>query len=277
MTAVERDCRRAIVVGLAVVAVASILVAALGATPWRAVAFGALAAASWFIASVTLWQARTLASSIPAARLGAATHLTLARGLLVSVTAGFAVLPPTGVVQWIPALLYATAALADRWDGAIARRLGQVTAMGAHLDGAMDALGLLAAPLVAVAWGRLPPWYLGLGATYYLYQGAIAARRRLGLPLFPERVVRRPVTRLFAGLQMTLVAAALPPVLPFTLTASMATLLMLPTLAFFARDWLLLTGRRSRVPASTLPRARAPVDPSPRMNARPEPRPDARR
>jgi CDP-diacylglycerol--glycerol-3-phosphate 3-phosphatidyltransferase len=241
VTLLERDCRRAIAVGFAVVAGASALVGASGAAPWRAMAFAALAGTGWSIASVTLWRAR--ASASPPPRLGAATRVTLARALLVSVTGGFAVLAATGVVAWIPALLYAAAALSDRLDGALARRLGQVTAMGAHLDGAMDALGLLAAPLVAVAWGRLPPWYLTLGATYYLYQAAIAARRWLRLPLFPERVVRRPITRIFAGLQMVLVAAALPPVLPYALTAMAATLLMVPTLAFFVRDWRLLTGQ----------------------------------
>jgi CDP-diacylglycerol--glycerol-3-phosphate 3-phosphatidyltransferase len=106
----------------------------------------------------------------------------------------------------------------------------------------MDALGLLAAPVCAVAWGRLPPWYLALGAAYYVYQGALAARRRLGLPTFTERVTRRPRTRIFAGLQMTLVAAALPPVLPTALVTPLATILMLPTLAFFARDWLIVVG-----------------------------------
>lgn len=248
MTTAERDCLRAIAFGLAAVAGASALVAGVGAPLPRALMFGALASSAWTIASVTLWRSRTLASVGPTARLSAATRITLARGLLVSVTAGFAVLRPAGAVVWIPALLYATAALADRLDGAVARRLGQVTVLGAHLDGAMDALGLLAAPLVAVAWGRLPPWYLLLGATYYLYQGAIMLRRRLGLPLFPERVVRRPLTRIFAGLQMILVSAALAPLLPFAITAPAATLLMVPTLAFFARDWLLLTGRRSTPP-----------------------------
>jgi CDP-diacylglycerol--glycerol-3-phosphate 3-phosphatidyltransferase len=249
VTTVERDCGRAIAFGFAAVAGVSTLAAALGATLMQSLIFAAIAGSAWTIASVTLWRSRTLASVGPTARLPAATRITLARGLLVSVTAGFAVLPPTRGVAWIPALLYATAALADRLDGAVARRLGQVTALGAHLDGAMDALGLLAVPLVAVAWDRLPPWYLLLGATYYLYQGAIIARRRLGLPLFPERVVRRPITRIFAGLQMVLVAAALPPVLPYAITAPVATLLMVPTLAFFARDWLLLTGRRSTLSA----------------------------
>jgi CDP-diacylglycerol--glycerol-3-phosphate 3-phosphatidyltransferase len=256
VSSLDRDCRNAIALGAAAVLGVSGLAGGLGAAPRWGVAFAALSLPIWLIASATLWRARRLAAGPagdgaraggPVTRLGAATRITLLRGLLASLTAGFALLPPVGTLRFIPAALYATAALADRWDGAVARRLGEVTAMGAHLDGAMDALGLLAAPVVAVAWGRLPPWYLVLGAAYYLYLGAIAARRRLGLPLHPERVTRRPLTRIFAGLQMTLVALALPPVLPVAVTAPAATVLMIPTLSFFVRDWLLITGR-SRPP-----------------------------
>jgi CDP-diacylglycerol---glycerol-3-phosphate 3-phosphatidyltransferase len=266
-TSLDRDCRRAIALGGAAVAGASALAGWLGAARVWGAAFAALALPSWLVASTTLWRARILAAipasdeerhAGPVTRLGAATRLTLLRGLLVSLTAGFTLIPPVGAARWLPAVLYATAALADRWDGAVARRLGQVTAMGAHLDGAMDALGLLAAPLVAVSWGRLPPWYLLLGAAYYLYQGAIEVRRRLDLPLHPERVRRNPLTRVFAGLQMTLVAMALPPLVPLAVTTPAATLLMVPTLAFFVRDWLLITGRaRLLRPEAAPPAARA--------------------
>lgn len=262
----DRDCRRTIAFGVATVAAAAGLVGWQSPAPRWGAAFAGLALPSWLIASVTLWRARPLAAPSSAdavVRLGAATRVTLLRGLLVSLTAGFTLMPAVGAARWIPAALYVTAALADRGDGALARRLGQVTAMGAHLDGAMDALGLLAAPLVAVAWRRLPPQYLGVGAAYYLYQGAIEVRRRLGLPLHPERVRRRPLTRLFAGLQMTLVAAALPPVLPLAVTAPVATVLMVPTLAFFVRDWVLITGRgRLPRPASGAPAVRPAVPPA---------------
>jgi CDP-diacylglycerol--glycerol-3-phosphate 3-phosphatidyltransferase len=257
VTSFDRDCRRIITLGVATVAGVSGLVGWQGTGPPAAAAFAALALPSWFIASVTLWRARPLAAGPVAsrARLGAATRLTLLRGLLVSLTAGFTLIPPVGAARWLPAVLYGTAALADRWDGAVARRLGEVTAMGAHLDGAMDALGLLSAPLVAVSWGRLPLWYLLLGAAYYLYQGAIEARRRLGLPLHPERVRRNPLTRVFAGLQMTLVAVALPPLVPLAVTTPAATLLMVPTLAFFVRDWLLITGRARLLRSEAAPPA----------------------
>jgi CDP-diacylglycerol--glycerol-3-phosphate 3-phosphatidyltransferase len=236
----DRSCRWAISCGLIAIAVAAGVIGR--GSPRAALDFAGPALAGWLIAAVTLWRARALAPA--AAPLGPATWVTLGRGLLCCLVAGFALVPPVGAVRWAPAALYTAAALADRADGALARRRGEVTVLGAHLDGATDALGLLAASLCAVAWGRLPPWYLALGAAYYVYQGAIAARRRLGLPVFPERVTRRPLTRIFAGLQMTLVAAALPPVLPPAVTTPLATILMVPTLAFFVRDWLIIVGRR---------------------------------
>jgi CDP-diacylglycerol--glycerol-3-phosphate 3-phosphatidyltransferase len=247
VTSIDRTCRRVIVVGLLVVLAASAVSLTAWRAPWTSAAFLSLSLslATWLVVSSTLWRFRALVD--PAAtRFGAATRLTLLRGLLVSVAAGFAPVPPAGrvgIVGWLPALLYAAAAIIDRFDGIVARRLGQTTALGARLDEAMDALGLLAAPAVAVAWGRLPPWYLLLGAAYYLFHAAIWLRRRLDLPIHLDKVTRRQSTRIFAGLQMTLVAVALAPLLPLAVTAVAATLLMLPTLIFFARDWFIVIGR----------------------------------
>ena len=238
MAPIDRSCRRVIAIGLGALSLAA------WRAPWTSAASLALSLASWLIVSGTLWRARRLVDP-HATRLGAATHLTLLRGLLVSVAVGFAPVAAVGPVRWFPALLYAGAAICDRLDGIVARRLGQVSALGAHLDEAMDALGLLAAPVVAVAWGRLPPWYLLLGAAYYLFRGGLWLRRRLALPVHLELVTRRQSTRIFAGLQMTLVSVALTPLLSLKITTIASTLLMTPTLIFFARDWFIATARRS--------------------------------
>jgi CDP-diacylglycerol--glycerol-3-phosphate 3-phosphatidyltransferase len=94
-----------------------------------------------------------------------------------------------------------------------------------------------------VSWGRLPPWYLLVGAAYYLFHAALWLRRRLGLPVHLERVRPKRMTRIFAGLQMTLVSVALAPIVSPNVTAIAATILMMPTLIFFARDWLIAIGR----------------------------------
>jgi CDP-diacylglycerol---glycerol-3-phosphate 3-phosphatidyltransferase len=236
----DRSCQRVIVIGLGAVLAAF----AFALTRWRpatAAAFLALSLATWLVVAITLWRARPLLDP-RATRLGVATHVTLLRGLLVSLAVGFAPVGPVGAVRWLPALLYTGAAVCDRFDGIIARRLGQTTALGARLDEAMDALGLLAAPVVAVSWGRLPPWYLLLGVTYYIYRAALWLRGRLDLPVHPERVRPKRLTRIFAGLQMTLVCVALAPVSNPKVTTIAATIIMMPTLMFFARDWLILIG-----------------------------------
>lgn len=205
--------------------------------------------ATWTFVVAALWRARRDAEVD--ARFGLATGLTLARGALVSLVSGFLFVRATGVVVWLPGALYALAAATDNADGRVARRLDQVTRFGARLDVAMDGLGLLVAPLVAVAWKRLPPWYLLVGAAYYVFHGGLWLRRRVGWPVHPLRPSR--VTRCFAGVQMVLVAAALLPFWPAAMARATASVLMLPTLALFARDWLVVTGRLAAVapPAET--------------------------
>ena len=191
------------------------------------------------VLGIFLWLRR----QHPTAKIGPATAITLFRGLLLGAIAGCLPLPPLGWVAWAPGILYTTAALCDLFDGYVARRLDQVTALGARLDVALDALGLLVAPLAAVLLGRLPPFYLLLGAVYYLFQGGLWLRRRRGLALHPERLRPTPHARLYAGYQMGLVATALFPLLGPPGTTITAALFMVPTLLLFAREWLLVTGR----------------------------------
>jgi CDP-diacylglycerol--glycerol-3-phosphate 3-phosphatidyltransferase len=257
VTALERACRQVIFGGLGVVVLASAALASLVAPP-DVGAFMAGSVATWLLVSDTLWRARAAADEGVGA-LGAATYLTLLRGLLMSLVGGFVFVTPaaapTGTVLWLVFGLYTAAAIGDRLDGIVARRLGQVTALGAQLDGAMDALGLVAGPLVAVLRGRLPRWYLLVSAAYYLYQAGIWWRRRRGLPVYPERVKPKPATRFFAGAQMVLVCAALPPVIDASVMAAAATVLMLPTLLLFGRDWLIVIGARPAPVAPTRPAA----------------------
>ena len=140
-------------------------------------------------------------------------------------------------------MLYAVAALADRADGALARRTNGVSALGAKLDVATDAVGLFVAPLVGVRWGRLPPWYLALALAYPAFRLALRVRRWRGLPVHVERLKLDPRARFFAGVQMAVVAAALLPGLPRALTWTAATAAMLPTLALFVGEWRLVTSR----------------------------------
>jgi CDP-diacylglycerol--glycerol-3-phosphate 3-phosphatidyltransferase len=200
--------------------------------------FAAGALSSWLALVVLLMRLRRQYLG----PLSAATGVTLARGVLISLVAGFALGPaPIGSALWLPGVFYGLAALADRLDGALARRMGTVTALGAKLDVTTDAVGLLVAPLVGVRWGRLPPWYLALSFAYPLFRVALRLRRSVGLPVFPERLRLDPRARFFAGVQMTIVAVALLPLLARPLAWTVATLAMLPTMALFAGEWSLVT------------------------------------
>lgn len=174
--------------------------------------------------------------------LGPGTLLTVARGVLIAFLAGFLLLPqPTESLVWLPAVIYGSAALADYADGAIARLTDHVTTLGARLDTEFDALGIVVAPLLAVAYGQLSLWYLSVSAARYLFVLGRWLRRRRGLPVFdlPSRRSRR----LLAGFQMAFLTLVLSPVVGPPVTTVAAVLVAAPFVIGFARDWLYVSGR----------------------------------
>jgi CDP-diacylglycerol---glycerol-3-phosphate 3-phosphatidyltransferase len=222
------------------------LIAIIGLTAGRrsygaSVNWGFLAGATSTWCWLVFRFARLRQEVSPVGETTAATWVTLARGFLIALVAGQVLVEPRGGRElWLPAVLYTVAALADRIDGALARRAGRTTELGARLDVSTDAVGLLVAPLLGVRAGRLPPWYLALALAYPAFQLALRLRRALGAPVFPERLVPDPRARFFAGVQMTVVACALYPVMPTTFTWTAATVAMAPTLALFACEWRLV-------------------------------------
>jgi CDP-diacylglycerol--glycerol-3-phosphate 3-phosphatidyltransferase len=194
--------------------------------------------------------------------LGVANGVTLGRGWLFAWVAGCLLVPPEAVASaasgaataggsgagaataawaWVPAVGYGVGAGLDYVDGAIASTVGTRTRLGERLDLAFDTMGFLVAPVVAVAWGALPVWYLGISAARYLFRFGCWVRDRRGLPVgdLPPSRVRRPL----AGLQMAVVAFALLPLTSAAVAWPVATVAMVPSLAVFARDYLAVTGR----------------------------------
>ncbi len=202
--------------------------------------------------------------------LGAGTGLTLLRGLLLALMAGFVGLPWWSglghVLPWIPGGLYLVAALLDGLDGTVARRCHSETLMGARLDMAFDALGIALVALLLVEGGKAPGAYLLVGAAYYLFQAGLSWRQRHGLPL----VVVRPWNgaRLLAGFQMGFAGAALLPLFSPAVTHTASWVLLIPFLAGFLRDWLIAAGRirtdaaqRSRLERALVPLVRQWIPP----------------
>jgi CDP-diacylglycerol--glycerol-3-phosphate 3-phosphatidyltransferase len=198
------------------------------------------------LATLLLYVSHTLAPSrvlreVPVRPLGLANSLTLVRGMLYAVVAGFVVVPPGTNLVWVPALAYGGGVALDKLDGVVARTVGRTTELGKRLDMAFDTFGFVVAPLVAVLWGQLPVWYLSLSATRYLYRGGLAWRQRRGRPLSdpPDSDLGRYI----AGVQMVFLTAALTPAVPTEAVWTVAPFVLLASLSVFARDFLVVTGR----------------------------------
>ncbi|MFZ0131414.1 MAG: CDP-alcohol phosphatidyltransferase family protein [Desulfobacterales bacterium] len=180
-------------------------------------------------------------------RLGAANAITLARGALVSLLACFWNWPAAiafsvhHLYAWLPGLIYIAAALLDLVDGAVARRSGYVTRLGEQLDTRFDALGLLCAVVVGIGLKQLPLIYLAVALAYYVFSAATIVRRRSGRMVQP--LAPRPAARLSAGFTMGFVGAALLPLFRPPATTLAAGVFMVPLLAGFLRDWLVVSGR----------------------------------
>jgi len=175
---------------------------------------------------------------------GLANTVTLLRGGLYAVVAGFLVVPATTDLAWVPAVCYGVGVVLDKLDGTVARTVGEQTPLGTRLDMAFDTFGFVVGPLLAVLWGRLPVWYLSISAARYVYLGGIRWRR------FRDRSVgERPDSDLgkyLAGVQMVFITVALAPAVPTDLVFTVAPVVLAPSLAVFARDFLVVSGRLPR-------------------------------
>ncbi len=174
---------------------------------------------------------------------GLANIVTLCRGLLYAVVAGFVFVPQGTALAWVPALCYGTGTLLDRLDGLVARTVGEETTLGESLDMAFDTFGFVAAPLVAVLWGLLPVWYLALSAARYAFLLGLSWRRFTGRPVYD--LPDSNLGRYLAGVQMVFVTIALVPPAPTDLVWTVAPAVLVPSLAVFARDFLVASKRLS--------------------------------
>lgn len=172
---------------------------------------------------------------------GAGNMLTIIRGILICFLAGFLFSPrPGGLMAWMPGLLYALAALADLFDGYLARRYNQVTRFGEILDMRLDGSGVLIGCLLLVQYGQVPAWYLLVGLARYLFLFGIWLRRQLGKPV--HELTPNPTRRPFAGLQMGFIAVVLFPVFSPPGTYLVAVLFATPFMVGFGLDWMSVSG-----------------------------------
>jgi CDP-diacylglycerol---glycerol-3-phosphate 3-phosphatidyltransferase len=190
-------------------------------------------------------------------RLGPANWLTVGRGGLLALVAGFLLVPrPEGWMAWVPAVLYSGAMLIDFGDGYVARITGMVTNLGSRLDMHIDAHGYFIGGLLIVLWGQAPAWYLLVPLAWPLYVTGEWVFARQNKPL--RALYPNPFRRPLAGAQMGFSAVLLFPVFTPPGTTIAAAVFTLPFLINFLLDWLWVSGmlpvalvqpgeRRSRV------------------------------
>lgn len=174
-------------------------------------------------------------------QLGLSNSLTLVRGLLYGLLAGFIVVPtPDGAWAWVPGLVYTIASLTDLLDGRIARKRGETTDLGAKLDVEVDSVGILIAFLLGAKLGQLPVGLVAAGALFYLYRLVVWGWARSGRPVYP--LPDRPWRSIIGGFEVGFLCVMLWPVFepPYTTAAGIAV--VIPVVLSFAWDGLVATG-----------------------------------
>lgn len=185
------------------------------------------------------------------ASLGPANWITLARGGLIAILAGFMHQPwpggsnGPGWTGWIAGAVYMTAVAGDALDGFIARATATQTQLGELLDTRIDALGILVASLLAINYGQLPDYYISAGLAYYVLRFAIWVRRKTGRPCAAVRPRRG--ARAMAGIQMVFLGIVLLPLFSPQLTHIAAVVILIPFLAGFLLDWQVVSGHEKFV------------------------------
>ncbi len=188
--------------------------------------------------------------------LGLANRLTIYRGLAYAWMAGFLLLPrPGGLLDWLPALLYVGASIADVFDGYLARKSGKVTRLGETLDMEFDGFGVLVASALAVQYGQLPLVFLLVAFARPLFVWGMLWRTRQGLPNHP--MTDSDQRRIIAGLLMIFLSTVLWPIFEPPVTYAVGAVFGSAVALSFLRDWLVTIGwLRPAHPAYTLWRAR---------------------
>ena len=172
---------------------------------------------------------------------GLGNSITLARGLALTMTAGFIFSPwPEGALAWWPTLLYWAALFGDYFDGYFARRANHSTIMGAKLDMEFDSLGIWVVILLSIWYGQLPWWYVSVALARYLFVFTIWFRKQLGWAVY--EIHPSAHRRLFAGSFMALMTIALWPIVPIEGLRLAGLMFFTPLMLGFARDWLVVIG-----------------------------------
>ncbi len=222
---------------------------------WFMISALTVAGLFWFLRRV-LPQNHPPGSQELYADLGSANRLTIYRGLAYAWMAGFLLLPrPGGPADWLPALLYVGASVADVFDGYLARKSERVTRLGETLDMEFDGFGVLVGSALAVQYGQLPLVFLLVAFARPLFVWGMLWRTRKGLANHP--LTDSDQRRIMAGLLMIFLSTVLWPIFEPPVTYAVGAVFGGAVALSFVRDWLVTIGwLRPHHPAYILWRAR---------------------
>lgn len=174
-----------LVVATGLTLAAAALLASVLALPFGfVVAVGVAMVSLSALVRIAWWQAAT------AGAFGAANRVTLLRGGLLALLAGFGVVVLAGDAQagtaW-PFALALTALLLDGVDGAVARSTGTASGFGARFDMELDAALALVLAILVFAYDRAGLWVLLLGLPRYAFLAGARWMPALRRPLAPSQ------------------------------------------------------------------------------------------
>lgn len=181
-------------------------------------------------------------------RLGPANQITLSRTLLSAGAAAVVAGDLTGHASH-PLVVTGLAAVSlslDVVDGAVARRTGQATPLGARFDMEADAFLLMVLSLhLASVYGW---WIGGIAALRYAFVAAA-----LALPWLAAPLPRRPSRRLIAATTGVILVVASSLLLPGAVAVSVLAVALCALVVSFGRDIIWLAAHRSAIGKAQTP------------------------
>ncbi len=243
--ALRRDAARELAIGAALLVVAGLVAMALAGF---SAAYLPKALGWYALGAVLVWRA--LPGSHPHVRFGAANRVTLVRlgvGALLAAIVGEA-LPRPEPIAWAIVVIATLSAVADAFDGPLARRSGLASGFGARFDMETDAAYTLVLCALVLQFDKAGPWVLAAGLMRYAFVAAAVPWPWLNGPLAPSW--RRKAV--CVG-QITVLIVCLGPIVSRELASALAAVTLLALAASFAVDVRALA--RARRPSRPFPAA----------------------
>jgi phosphatidylglycerophosphate synthase len=153
----------------------------------------------------------------PFASFGAANQVTVLRGALIALLAGFIGERSHAPVPALATAVAVVVAVLDGIDGWLARRTRMVSDFGARFDMETDAVLILVLSVLAWQFGKAGIWVLASGLLRYLFVAAGVIAPWMQQPLSPS--LRRKTV---AVLQIVALIATLAPFIPPAVSAKVA-------------------------------------------------------